>query len=140
MITENKVTHCPQCSKPVLTAGQFWGSAQFTIKCPRCQTMLTVMVQQQISTRAKMPQPLAQFSDGLDLALAPPNNLRFNHSPPGVFDMQPAQSKKDGFKLACYTCPQGDKTVKKPQLKQTIFRKRSIKAAGLRAPILNYPI
>lgn len=45
----DKVTHCPGCHKPALNNGQFFGSAQFKIKCSWCSSTLLVKVQPKVT-------------------------------------------------------------------------------------------
>jgi phage FluMu protein Com len=47
-----KVSHCPNCQKIILTGGQFTGSAEFNIRCPWCQTNIEISIQPKIMTRA----------------------------------------------------------------------------------------
>ena len=58
-MNETKMTHCPKCHKPLLNGAKFLGNAQFNLRCPWCQAVVTVTVQQQIvaNLRAAEGQP-----------------------------------------------------------------------------------
>lgn len=104
---ESKMTHCPKCHKPVLNGGQFWGFAQFTIKCPWCQTVIAVTVQQQIQAKLKTPEPTPVYSHTADFnGLSGSDGLDFEAAMPGA---QPDSSGEDGFKVVGYIYPQGEK-------------------------------
>jgi len=47
---EKKMTHCPECNKPVLNNGQFSTPVTFSIRCPWCQSNLKVSVQIKVIT------------------------------------------------------------------------------------------
>ena len=55
MQDNNKMTHCPKCRKPLLNGAKFMGNAQFNLRCPWCQSIVTVTVQQQIFANLKTP-------------------------------------------------------------------------------------
>lgn len=100
-MAENKMTHCPKCHKPVLNGGQFWGSAQFTIKCPWCQTVIVISVQPQIVARLKNPEPMNGFSPVPEYGQS---------SEPTGFESpaRTAQVGEDGFKVVGYIYPQNE--------------------------------
>lgn len=53
-----KVSHCPECQKPLISGGQFTGSAEFNMRCPWCQATVEVSIQPRINVRAiKAGQP-----------------------------------------------------------------------------------
>ncbi len=102
-MADNKMTHCPKCHKPVLNGGQFWGSAQFTIKCPWCQSVITLSVQQQILVRLKNPEPTPTFHSDPECAQS------INNEPTGFESPPQTQSSEDGYKVVGYIYPQNEK-------------------------------
>jgi hypothetical protein len=105
---ENKMTHCPKCGKPVLNAGQFWGCAQFTMKCPWCQSILTVSVQQQVTAKLKNPSASgnSEYQQAPEYS-AMGDDMGFDS--PSMQQRQAASQNEDGFKVVGYIYPQGDK-------------------------------
>lgn len=101
------MTHCPKCHKPVLNAGQFWGCAQFTIKCPWCQAVLTLSVQQQVSAKLKIPEQPGGYQQQPEYAAAAHDDSGFETPMPS--SSRNAGSDQDGFKVVGYIYPQGDK-------------------------------
>jgi hypothetical protein len=53
---QNGITHCPKCSKPLLSGGEFWGTAEFSMRCPWCQAAVLVSVCPKISASLKLSQ------------------------------------------------------------------------------------
>ena len=54
-VFQNRMTHCPKCSKPLLNSGQFWGWAEFCLRCPWCQASVEVAIQPKITVSLKAP-------------------------------------------------------------------------------------
>jgi endogenous inhibitor of DNA gyrase (YacG/DUF329 family) len=106
MSQENKMTHCPKCGKPVLNSGQFWGNAQFTIKCPWCQTVVSVCVQQQITAKLKQAEPIGGYVGQAEFSQSRAQDDSGFDSP--APHRQSGSVGEDGFKVVGYIYPQGD--------------------------------
>lgn len=53
---QTRMTHCPQCSKPLLNGAQFWGVAEFCLRCPSCHTDVIVSIQTKITATVKQQE------------------------------------------------------------------------------------
>ena len=80
-MTEEKMTNCPRCQKPILNGGVFAAPARFNIRCPWCQATLQVNIQTRITTevvkiggmdpakefgKPENPNPSGDYFDGGD--------------------------------------------------------------------------
>ncbi len=116
-MSENKMTHCPKCHKPLLNGAQFSGAAQFNLRCPWCQAIVTVTVQQQILTNLKTSDP---GSVGGEMAEFYRTETSQAHSPafgqePISFQQSPSGQAQEnsGFKVVGFLYPQKEPMEKK---------------------------
>jgi endogenous inhibitor of DNA gyrase (YacG/DUF329 family) len=57
-MTEEKMTNCPKCGKPILNGGVFTAPTRFNIRCPWCQSRL------QITVHSKLVSKIRDQADG----------------------------------------------------------------------------
>jgi DNA-directed RNA polymerase subunit RPC12/RpoP len=70
-MSEEKMTNCPKCGKPILNGGHFTSHARFNIRCPWCQSTLMINIQPKIITE------VIKIGNGNDMfdAAPPPEEL-----------------------------------------------------------------
>ncbi len=113
-MSEEKMTNCPKCQKPILNGGLFTSPAKFTIRCPWCQATLQINIQPKIVTEViklgngdvapppetQKTQPAQTATSGIDDHSAVPSvqSTDFQGSPPPAFELARGQ----GFKLVLF--------------------------------------
>lgn len=86
-----KMAHCPGCQKPVLNAGQFWSHAEFSIRCPWCQSNIQITIEPKITVKSLKPEEKTDDGNA--------QNIQSMQVPP-----------EGGLKIIGYIYPESQKT------------------------------
>jgi hypothetical protein len=136
-MSDGKLTHCPKCHKPLLNGARFFGNAQFNLRCPWCQSVVTVTVQQQISANLKspdanpIPQELVEFYQPSEQHGA----MEFHGRSRKVGRLHTHPSRRRFQSCGVFVPPAKGTGRQTSWVKSTIYILRTTCAAGLRVPI-----
>ena len=111
------MTHCPKCHKPLLNGAQFSGTAQFNLRCPWCQAIVTVSVQQQILANLKTPDaapPSPEMAEFYRTEISQSHSPAFGQEPISFQQSPSGQAQENsGFKVVGFLYPQKEPMDKK---------------------------
>ena len=97
------MTHCPKCRKPLLNGARFSGNAQFNLRCPWCQVVVTVTVQQQILANLRVAEGQSPVPPELKDFYGTPEQPAGQVQVSGTLQ----SAAGEGFKVVGFLYPQG---------------------------------